>query len=91
MIELDNVSELGFWQATLDGAQVNGKQLKLESKTAILDTGYVNALYTQHGLSLLCRTTLIVAPQNDAEAIHAAIPGSSSDGQGGYIIPCTLV
>jgi hypothetical protein len=34
-------------------------------------------------------TTLIVAPQADADAIHAAIPGSRSDGQGGFTIPCT--
>ncbi len=34
-------------------------------------------------------TTLIVAPQNDADAVHAQIPGAQSDGQGGYTIPCT--
>ncbi|KAF9790487.1 acid protease [Thelephora terrestris] len=50
-----------------------GKDLGLTGRTAILDTG----------------TTLIIAPANDAQAVHAMIPGSQSDGQGGFIIPCT--
>lgn len=33
-------------------------------------------------------TTLIVAPNADAAAVHAAIPGSQSDGQGGFTVPC---
>lgn len=44
----------------------------LTSRTAILDTG----------------TTLIIAPPDDADAFHAAIPGAISDGQGGFTIPC---
>jgi hypothetical protein len=31
---------------------------------------------------------LIIAPQNDADAVHAAIQGSQSDGQGGFTVPC---
>jgi hypothetical protein len=31
---------------------------------------------------------LIVAPDADAQAIHAAIPGAQPDGQGGFTIPC---
>lgn len=34
-------------------------------------------------------TTLIVAPASDADAVHAAIPGAQSDGQGGFTLPCT--
>ena len=34
-------------------------------------------------------TTLIVAPADDATAVHKAIPGSKSDGNGGFTIPCT--
>jgi hypothetical protein len=34
-------------------------------------------------------TTLIVAPASDAAAVHAAIPGAQSDGQGGFTLPCT--
>ncbi|EGG09114.1 aspartic peptidase A1 [Melampsora larici-populina 98AG31] len=45
----------------------------LTRRTGILDTG----------------TTLIVAPPADAEAVHAKIPGSKSDGKGRYTIPCT--
>jgi len=52
---------------------VGGADLGLKGRTAILDTG----------------TTLIIAPTTDAEAVHAKIPGSKSDGQGGFIIPCT--
>ena len=33
-------------------------------------------------------TTLIVAPQGDAEAVHKLIAGSKSDGQGAFSIPC---
>ncbi|KAK0548188.1 hypothetical protein OC846_004578 [Tilletia horrida] len=73
LIEVDNVSKQGFWEAAMDAVSFNGKDLGLKGRTAILDTG----------------TTLIVAPRRDADAVHAAIPGSRSDGQGGYYIPCT--
>lgn len=33
-------------------------------------------------------TTLIIAPAGDASAIHALIPGSQPDGQGGFTVPC---
>lgn len=36
----------------------------------------------------LLGTTLIVAPDADAQAVHAAIPGAQSDGQGGFTVPC---
>ena len=42
------------------------------SGNAILDTG----------------TTLIIAPPADAEAYHAGVPGSKSEGQGVYTVPC---
>ncbi|PKI83010.1 hypothetical protein MVES1_002926 [Malassezia vespertilionis] len=34
-------------------------------------------------------TSLIVAPPDQADAIHNAIKGAKSDGQGGYTLPCT--
>ena len=71
--EIDNVSQKGFWEAAIDQISVGGSSLGLKGRTAILDTG----------------TTLIVAPEADANAVHAAIPGAKSDGQGGYTIPCT--
>lgn len=52
---------------------VDGKDTGLKGRTAILDTG----------------TTLIIAPPADAVALHKQIPGAQSDGQGGFLIPCT--
>ncbi|THH03644.1 hypothetical protein EW145_g6119 [Phellinidium pouzarii] len=63
----------GFWEGAMDSVTVNGQDLGLSGRTAILDTG----------------TTLIIAPTSDANAVHAAIPGAQSDGQGGFTIPCT--
>ena len=31
----------------------------------------------------------MVLPANDAQTLHNQIPGSKSDGQGGFTIPCT--
>ena len=69
----DNVNTQGFWEGAMDDITVDGQSVNLDGRTAILDTG----------------TTLIIAPANDAEAVHAAIPGAKSDGQGGFTIPCT--
>ncbi|CAL1717130.1 unnamed protein product [Somion occarium] len=52
---------------------VNGQDLELQDRTAIFDTG----------------STLIIAPDADATAVHQAIPGAKSDGQGGFTIPCS--
>ncbi len=57
----------------MPAASVDGTDLGLNGRTAILDTG----------------TTLIIAPAADALAIHQQIQGAQSDGQGGFIIPCT--
>lgn len=73
LVTVDNVSQDGFWEAAMDGVSADGQDLGLQGRSAILDTG----------------TTLIIAPQADADAVHAAIPGAQSDGQGGYTIPCT--
>jgi hypothetical protein len=67
-----NVNTQGFWEGAMDAVTVDDKDTGLQGRTAILDTG----------------TTLIVAPQSDAEAVHAAIPGAQSDGQGGFTVPC---
>jgi len=68
----NNVNKNGFWEGAVSFS-VDGQDLGLQGRTAILDTG----------------TTLIVAPPADANAVHAAIPGSKTDGQGGFTIPCT--
>jgi hypothetical protein len=73
LITLDNVNQQGFWEANMDAVTVDGQDVGLQGRTAILDTG----------------TTLIIAPAQDAATVHAAIPGAASDGQGGFTIPCT--
>ncbi|KAI9434216.1 acid protease [Lactarius indigo] len=72
-VTLPNVNTQGFWESTIDAVTVDGNDLGLVGRTAILDTG----------------TTLFIAPPADAQAIHKAIPGSKSDGNGGFVIPCT--
>lgn len=69
----DNVNTEGFWEGAMTAVTVDGTDTGLTGRTAILDTG----------------TTLIVAPPSDAAAVHALIPGSASDGQGGFTVPCT--
>jgi len=72
LVSLPNVNQNGFWEAAVDAVTVGGNNLGLNNRTAILDTG----------------TTLIITPQADADAVHQAIPGAKSDGQGGFTIPC---
>jgi len=71
-VNLANVNQQGFWEAAMDAVTVDGTDVGLQGRTAILDTG----------------TTLIVAPDADAQAVHAAITGAKSDGQGGFTVPC---
>lgn len=73
LVTFANVNTQGFWEGAMAAVTVNGQDLGLQGRTAILDTG----------------TTLIIAPPSDAAAVHAAIPGAQSDGQGGFTIPCT--
>jgi hypothetical protein len=72
IVTLNNLSRLGFWEANMTTVFVSGKALNITGRSAILDTG----------------TTLIVAPTADAQAVHGVIPGSKSDGQGGFTVPC---
>ncbi|THV02858.1 acid protease [Dendrothele bispora CBS 962.96] len=69
-----NVNQQGFWEGAMDAVTVDGQDTGLQGRTAILDTG----------------TTLIVAPPDDAAAVHQLIQGSASDGQGGFTVPCNL-
>ena len=73
LVTIDNVSKEGFWEADMGTVTVDGVDLDLENRTAILDTG----------------TTVVLAPPKDAKMIHAAIKGAKPDGQGGFTIPCT--
>jgi hypothetical protein len=67
-----NVNTQGFWESALDAVTVDGQDAGLQGRTSIMDTG----------------TTLIVAPVNDATAVHALITGSQSLGQGQFTVPC---
>lgn len=73
LVTLDNVNANGFWEADVDSATVDGVDLGLAGRTAILDTG----------------TTLMIVPAADALAIHQQIDGATTDGQGGFTVPCT--
>jgi hypothetical protein len=73
LVTLPNVNQKGFWEGSIDAVSINGQDLGFKGRTAILDTG----------------TTLLVLPAPDAIAIHQAIPGAQSDGNGGFTVPCT--
>ena len=60
LVTLDNVNQNGFWEGKLDSVTLDGTDLGLNGRTAILDTG----------------TTLMVVPDADAQAIHKVIPGA---------------
>lgn len=73
LVEVPNVSKSGFWETKLDQITINGTDLHLNGRTAILDTG----------------TSLLILPSEDAQVYHNAIPDSQPDGQGGWTVPCT--
>lgn len=72
LVILPNINVQGFWECNMDAVIVNGRNLKLFRRTAILDTG----------------TTLVLAPTNDSELLHKHIPGAYPDNSGGFILPC---
>ncbi|CAE7065707.1 unnamed protein product [Rhizoctonia solani] len=72
IVTMNSVNPDGFWEVPFT-MSIGGKDLGLNRRTAILDTG----------------AAVIMAPSSDAEAIHAQIPGSKPDGQGGFTLPCT--
>ncbi|KAJ7722740.1 acid protease [Mycena maculata] len=74
LVTIPNVNTQGFWEGALDDITVDGGSVGLQGRTAILDTG----------------TSLAVAPLADATALFALINGSTSDGQGGFTVPCTF-
>ena len=73
LVTMSNINLGGHWEAGFTAVSVNGEDLGLEGRTAIFDTG----------------TTLLVVPEADAEIIHAKIPGTKTDVQWGYLVPCT--
>jgi hypothetical protein len=73
LVTLQNVNKNGFWEGGVDAVSVDGTDLGLKGRTAILDTG----------------TTLMLVPENDALAIHKSIPGAKQTGKGTFTVPCT--
>lgn len=73
LVTVDNQSQDGFWEGAMDSITVDGTDSGLSGRLAILDTG----------------TTLIIAPESDAVAVHKLISGAQSAGQGSFTIPCT--
>jgi hypothetical protein len=73
LVTLNNVNKQGFWEAALDAVSVDGKDLGLKGRTAILDTG----------------TTGLIVPTNDAQTIHKSIPGANEIADGTFSVPCT--
>lgn len=71
LVTVKNVNKLGFWEAPFT-ASVDGTDLGLGARTAILDTG----------------TTLVLVPESDAATLHGQIPGSIDNGDGSFTIPC---
>jgi hypothetical protein len=60
---IDN--ENGFWEIPIDNAGVNGKQLGITGRSAIIDTG----------------TSFILMPEQDAVKVHQQIPGYKQDAE----------
>ncbi|KII89765.1 hypothetical protein PLICRDRAFT_138047 [Plicaturopsis crispa FD-325 SS-3] len=72
LVTVKNVNNDGFWEAAVGGVKVDDKDFGWSNKTAILDTG----------------TSLLMAPNADAEALHQAIPGAKFIGDQ-WMLPCT--
>lgn len=45
-VTVKNVNTNGFWEVNVDGIQADGKDLNLNGRTAVLDTGTVSSLST---------------------------------------------
>ncbi|KAG6910084.1 hypothetical protein DXG01_013136 [Tephrocybe rancida] len=75
LVSVPNINPLGFWEAKIDKVVVGSKTLNLKGRTAILDTG----------------TTLLVAPQQDVDAMHKYIKGAEWHNDTLYwTVPCVV-
>ncbi|CAE6521623.1 unnamed protein product [Rhizoctonia solani] len=61
-----------FWTIRMGQASIGGKPVQTASQFATIDTG----------------TSVVIAPQADAQAIYAAIPGSKLGQNGLFSYPC---
>ena len=71
LVTFKSINERGFWEGSVN-ISVGGKDIGLQNRTAIFDTG----------------SATIIAPEDDARTLHTAIPGAESINDGGYTIPC---
>ncbi|KAJ7106481.1 aspartic peptidase A1 [Mycena crocata] len=74
LVRVKNVNTKGFWEAPLDTIKVNRKSVGLVGRSCIFDTG----------------TTLFIAPKEDVDVIHKAIPGAVFNSTlNTWTVPCT--
>ncbi|CAG8740104.1 5814_t:CDS:2, partial [Racocetra fulgida] len=67
------INKAGFWQIKLDSVLLNGTQMSISGKSAIIDTG----------------STVLFVPSDDAAAINKQIPGAEFDKtRNVYTVPC---
>ncbi|KAJ7749505.1 acid protease [Mycena maculata] len=73
LVRVKNVNTAGFWEANVTAVKVDGKDVGLQGRSCILDTG----------------TTLLAAPKEDVDVIHSSIPGAEYNNTlDAWTIPC---
>lgn len=72
LVTVDNVNTQGYWEASMDSIFVNGADLGLQGRTAILDTG----------------ASFLLLPPQDVIAVHQLIDGAQTNASGTFTIPC---
>ncbi|CAK5268624.1 unnamed protein product [Mycena citricolor] len=81
-----NVNQAGFWEASLDMIRIHGKDAKLTGRNCIFDTGTVSEIFNRPRF-IDTLQTLLIAPKNDVDAIHALIPDARASANG-WTVPC---
>lgn len=71
-VSLKNLNSEGYWQVALQDASVDSRMLDMRDRTGIVDTG----------------TSLLVIPEEDAQAIHDVLEGIKLDDET-WTIPCS--
>lgn len=94
VVTVKNVNTQGYWEGAVDAFKMNGKDLNMTNRTAILDTGTVRRIHYNmpqwtYADIISLRETLLVGPRDDVKTIHNAIPGSKSKDGTDWTIPCT--
>jgi len=71
VVTVKNQNKLGFWETPINQIKINGKSTGWTNRTGVLDTG----------------TALLIAPQEDVDAIHSQVPGAKQV-DGSWTVPC---